>query len=194
MFKGNYISFAGYSIKQHDTVEHLGCQLDSKLSDEALASKVLRKINAKLKLLYRESIYLIIPTFRRLLCNALIQAHFDCGCSSWFPLLKKILRIKLQKAQNKYIRFGLNLPPRSRIDPSHFRKRKFRPARDRIEHCIANTVLSTRMDLYRDIHEMFKPSFLKYSIKSLISLDIPLWKTNTGQKSYPLLGQKYGQK
>ena len=95
MFKGNYISFAGCSIKQHDTVEYLGCQLDSKLSGELLTSKVLRKINAKLKFLYRESIYLI-PALRRLLCNVLIQAHFDCGCSSWFPLLKKNLKIKLQ--------------------------------------------------------------------------------------------------
>ena len=77
MFKGNYISFAGYSIKQHDTVKYLGSQLDSKLSGEALASKVLRKINAKLKFLYRESIYLI-PAFRRILSNALIQAHLDC--------------------------------------------------------------------------------------------------------------------
>ena len=37
------ISFAGHSIKQHKTVEYLGCQLDSKLSGEAMASKVLKK-------------------------------------------------------------------------------------------------------------------------------------------------------
>ena len=33
----HYISFAGYSIKHHDTVEYLCCQLDSKLRGEALA-------------------------------------------------------------------------------------------------------------------------------------------------------------
>ena len=32
------ISFAGHSIKQHKTVEYLSCQLDSKLSREAMAS------------------------------------------------------------------------------------------------------------------------------------------------------------
>ena len=37
------ISFAGHSIKQHETVEYLGCQLDSKLSGEAMASKDLKK-------------------------------------------------------------------------------------------------------------------------------------------------------
>ena len=170
MFKGNYISFAGYSIKQHDTVEYLGFQLGSELSGKALVSKVLRKINAKLKFLYWKSIYIarnyvetvtsyknfhtrkldeitvfyavicLTPAFRRLLSNAIIQPHFDCGCSSWFPLLKKNLKIKLKKAQNKHIRFCLNLSLRSRIDPSHFRKIKFRPARDRVEHWIVNIV------------------------------------------------------
>ena len=72
----SYISFTGYSIKQHDTVEYLACQLDSKLSGEALASKILRKINPKLKFLYRKSRYLT-STLRRLLSNALIQPRFD---------------------------------------------------------------------------------------------------------------------
>ena len=37
------ISFAGHPIKQHETVAYLGCQLDSKLSGEAMASKILKK-------------------------------------------------------------------------------------------------------------------------------------------------------
>ena len=71
-----------------------------------MTSNVLRKTNAKLKFLYRQSRYLV-PAYRRLLCNALIQPHFDCP--SWFPLLKKNLKLKLQKAQNKCICFCLNL-------------------------------------------------------------------------------------
>ena len=103
-----------------------------------MASKVLKKINAKLKFLYRQSRYLT-PAYRRLLCNALIQSHFDYGCSPWFPLLKTNLKLKLQEAQNRYIRFCLNLPARSHIDPSHFRKINWLPFSDRIEYCIANT-------------------------------------------------------
>ena len=38
------ISFAGHSIKQHDTVEYLGYQLVSKLSAETMALKVLKKM------------------------------------------------------------------------------------------------------------------------------------------------------
>ena len=49
------ISFEGHSIKQHETVEFLGSQLESKFSEEAMASKILRKINAKLKSLYCQS-------------------------------------------------------------------------------------------------------------------------------------------
>ena len=52
------VSFTVYSVKQHDTVEYLACQLDSKLSGEALASKILQKVNPKLKFLYRKNRYL----------------------------------------------------------------------------------------------------------------------------------------
>ena len=37
------ISLVGHSIKQHKTVKYLGCQLNSKLSEEGMASKVLKK-------------------------------------------------------------------------------------------------------------------------------------------------------
>ena len=37
------ISFAGHFIKQHKTEEYIGSQLDSNLSGEAMASKVLKK-------------------------------------------------------------------------------------------------------------------------------------------------------
>ena len=122
--------FAGYSIKQHDTVEYLGCQLDSKISGEGLASNVLKKIYAKPKSLFQKSIHLI-PAFRTLLGNAVIQSHSDCACFSWFPLLEQNLKIKLQKAQNKYIRFCLNL---LRDLVSIHRKIKLLPARDRAQH------------------------------------------------------------
>ena len=152
-----------------------------------MASNVRVKINSKLKFLYRESIYLT-AAYRRLLCNALIQWHLDCGCSSWFPFLEKNLKIKLKKAQNKYIRFCLNLPPISHVDPSHSRKIKLRPARDRLEHLLWKPFLSTRMELYRDVHEMFKPSFLKLYFKMLI--DTPLCKTNRSFFFWPKISSK----
>ena len=75
------ISYGDYSLKQHNTVEYLECYLDSNLNDESMARRVLKKINTKLNLLWRQGNYLNYSS-RRLLCNALIQPHFDYGCTS----------------------------------------------------------------------------------------------------------------
>ena len=147
--------------------------------------------NAKLKFLYRQSRYLT-TAYRRLLCNALIEPHFDYGCSSWFPLLKTNLKLKLQKAQNKSICFWLNLPPRSHIDPSHFRKINWLPVSDRLEYYIGNTAVKYWNGIVPGHnHEMFKPSLCT---RSQMALDIPPRKTNTGQKSLSFLGPKIWSK
>jgi hypothetical protein len=44
-----------------------------------------------------------------MLCNTLIQPHFDFACSAWYPNLKKGLKKELQIPQNKCIRFYLFL-------------------------------------------------------------------------------------
>ena len=156
--------------------------------------KFLKKINAKLKFLYRQSRYLT-PAYRKLLCNALIQTYFDDGCSSWFPLLKKNLKLKIQKAQNKCIRLCLNLTPRSHINPSRFRKVDWLPVSDRVEYCIANTTLKYWNGTVPGyIHELFKPSLCSYSTRSQKALNIPLRKTNTGQKSLSFLRRKISSK
>ena len=41
---------------------------------------------------------------------------------------------------------------------------------------------------------MFKPSLCRYSTRSEMALDIPLWKTNTGQKSLSFLGPEIWSK
>ena len=87
-------------LKQHETVEYIGCQLDSKLSWEAMASKSFKKIIAKWKFLYRHS-RCLTPTYRRLLCNALILQHFDYGRSSWFSLFLKKIKSRTSKSSTK---------------------------------------------------------------------------------------------
>ena len=97
-----------------------------------MACRVLKKINTKLNFLWRQSNYLNYSP-RRLLCNALIQPQFDYGWTSWYPVLNKALKTKLQIAQNKCIRFSLELPPRGHINPSHFRKINWLPVEHRVE-------------------------------------------------------------
>ena len=94
-------------IKQHSVVTYLGSVLDENLSGESMATKMLGKINGKLKFLYRKHNFLD-SSLRRLLLNALIQPHVDYACGSWYPMLNKRLSKKIQAAQNKCIRFYLN--------------------------------------------------------------------------------------
>ena len=71
-------------IKQHSKVEYLGCMLDETMSGETMALSVINKINNKPKFLYWKNRFLTL-TLRGLLCNALIQLHFDYVCSAWYP-------------------------------------------------------------------------------------------------------------
>ena len=91
-------------IKQHPQVVYLGCTLDRTLSGDAMATKALGKINGRLKFLYRKQGFLT-PYLKRLLCNALIQPHFDFAGLAWYTNLKKILKKKVQITQDKCIRF-----------------------------------------------------------------------------------------
>ena len=61
------------------------------MSGESMAHKVISKANARLKFLPRKNKYLT-PDLCRLLCNALIQPHFDFACSAWYSNLSKKLK------------------------------------------------------------------------------------------------------
>ena len=73
-----------------------------------MAMESLKKINAELYFLYRQNEFLN-SKLRRLLCNSLIQPHFKYACVSWYPLVSKKIRQKIQATQNKCIRFCLKL-------------------------------------------------------------------------------------
>ena len=87
------IKYGDIQIRQHSKVKYLGCILDKTMSGETMVLSVINKINNKLKFLYRKNRFLT-RTLRRLLCNALIQPHFDYACSAWYPNLTKKLKNK----------------------------------------------------------------------------------------------------
>ena len=58
-----------------------------------------RRVLEKIIFLWWQSNYLSY-SLRRLLCNALIQPPYDYGCTSWYPVLSKALKTKLQITQN----------------------------------------------------------------------------------------------
>ena len=106
-------------FKQYLKVTYLGCELDESLSEEAMGLKVINKINGRLKFLYRKNRYL---TPYLILCNALIQPHFDYVCSAWYPNLNKKFKSKLQAFQSRCIKYCLQLDNRSYNGMNDFEK------------------------------------------------------------------------
>ena len=49
--------------------------------------------------LYRQNEFLN-PKLRGLLCNSLIQPHFHYTCVSWYSLVSKEIRTKIEATQN----------------------------------------------------------------------------------------------
>ena len=94
------MKYKDINLKQHSEVTYLGCVLDETMSREPMALKVITKMNGKLKFLYRKNRFLS-PELRRMLCNALIQPHFDYACPAWYPNLTEKTKKKIQIMQNK---------------------------------------------------------------------------------------------
>ena len=113
------IKYNDIEIKQNRSVTYLGCILDESLKGESMARHVINKVNSILRFLYRNN-RIFSSKLRRLLCNSLIQPHFDYACTTWYPNLNKNLKSKLQTAQNKCIRFCLQFDLISGI--GNFRK------------------------------------------------------------------------
>ena len=74
---------------------YLGCVLEETVPGASMARKVISKVDARLKFLHRNNKYLT-PNLCHLLCNALIQPHFDHACSAWHPNLSKKLKNRKQ--------------------------------------------------------------------------------------------------
>ena len=106
-----------------------------------MALKVINKINGRIKFLYRKNRYLT-PYLKRLLCDALIQLHFDYACSAWYPNLNKKFKSKLQTVQNKCIRYCLQPDNRSHTGMKDFEKINWFPVSERFNQHFVLTLLN----------------------------------------------------
>ena len=109
----------GTNVNSTSCVKYLGAKLDSNLSGESMSQDVLKKVNTRLKFLYRKGNCLDLSS-RRLLANSLILCVFDYACCSWFSGLSIKTQNMLQVYQNKVLRFALDLHPRTSLNSSHF--------------------------------------------------------------------------
>ena len=107
------------NTKQHSEVTYLGFALDKTMSGESITLKVINKINRKLKLICSKNRFLS-PELRRMLCNAIIQPHFDYTCPAWYSNLTEKTKKIIQIRQNKCIRFCLRLDKMHPISEEDF--------------------------------------------------------------------------
>ena len=104
-----------------------------------MALNAVPKINTCLKFLYRENKFLS-PQLRRLLCNLLIQPHFDYACPVWYRKLNKKVKTKLQTLQNKCVRFSLQLDNKAHVGITEFKQINRLPINYRFRQCLAANV------------------------------------------------------
>ena len=109
------------------------------MSGESMALKVIDKINSRLKFLHRKNKFLT-PVLRRLLCNALIQPHFDYASSAWYPNLTQNMKNKIQITQNKCIRYCLQLHKMTHIPKNEFETLNWLPVKERFNQSINSIV------------------------------------------------------
>ena len=183
------ITYCDINIKQYSKVTYLGCILDETLSGESMALNVINKINTRLKFLHRKSRFLSLP-LRRLLCNALIQPHFDYACSAWYPNLNKKFKSKLQTLQNKCIRFCLQLDNKTHIGIDNFEKINWLPISDRFHQCLCSSAFkffSNKCPLYlSDVYNQSDQGQIN-TRSSFLKLNQPLRRTSYGQRSLSYL-------
>ena len=163
---------------------------------EAIALNVVNKIDNKLKFLYRKNIFLT-PALRHLLCNALIQPHFDYACSAWYPNLTKKLKHRIQTTQNKCIRFCLQLDKLKHISHEDSERLNWFPVTYSFKQCV-NTIafkyfneqcpnyLNEVFDVAVENNFQLRGSFQK--------LKCPFRKTNTGQLALSYIGPTFWNK
>ena len=167
-------------------VSYLGCVLDKRMSCEPMAVKVINKINGKLKFLFRKNRYLT-KELCRMLCNALIQPHFDYACPAWYPNLNEKTKMKIQVIQNKCIRFFLNLGKVHHIFEEEFKLRNWLPISKKVDKWINGITydfVNTTSPYYlNEIFEFF-PHCRISTRNNFFKLKNPFCKTNTTKSNF----------
>ena len=82
---------------------------------------------------------------------------------------------------------------RGHISPSHFRKINWLPVEHRVELCTSTTVFKYWKGIAPSyLNDMFMPSLNNYNTRLQMAFDIPLCRTNKGQKVCHFLDQRSG--
>ena len=156
-----------------------------------MAAKVLNTVHNRLKFLYRKQKFLSVSLWR-LLCNALIQPHFDYACAAWYPFLNKRQSKRIQIAQNKCIRYCLNLDNKAHVGTNEFLKINWLPTKKRVEQCICVNIFKFFNQMSPQYTaEIFHPSSSVHNTRRATQkLDLPFRESCIGQKTLSYIGPK----
>ena len=129
----------GNEIVAKESVKYLGATLDQDMAGNSMGMAAIKKINKGLKFMYRKSEFFDTKC-RKMLCQALLQSPFDYACNVWYRSLEKRLKIRLQCAQNKVIRYVLGYDSRYHLSCVDFRKIKYLNVANRVDYLTMNTM------------------------------------------------------
>ena len=71
---------------------------------------------------------------RKMLCQSLCQPHFDYACNVWYRGMSKCLKLKLQTAQNKLIRYILDYDSKHHLVDDDFVNVNYLSVERRVEY------------------------------------------------------------
>ena len=140
-WKGYTIECEGQTINATPHVKYLGLIIDQHLDGEEMALSIIKKVNSRLKFLYRQARFLD-QNIKKILCSALVLCLFDYSISSWYCGINKTTSKKLQVAQNKVIRFILNQNIMYHISEDDFKQLNFLNIQNRAKQLRLNHVFN----------------------------------------------------
>ena len=135
------ISCGSVDIESKSKITYLGLTFDNDMSFSSMGNSVIKKVNAKLKFLYRKSAF-FGTNERKLLCSALVNPHFEYACNAWYRSVNAKVKHKLQTAQNKMIRYLLNYGCRRHIGFSDFKKLNCLDINARVDYMSLNLMFN----------------------------------------------------
>ena len=128
---------------------------------------------------------------QRLLCNTIIQPHFDYACSAWYPNLTEKLKKKLQVMQIKCIYLFLQLDKMSTISHKEFKDLNWLPVITRFEQCVISVVfkfINGNCTYYLNEVFEFVPQGNVSLRNNFLKFKQPFRNTNTNQKALSFNG------
>ena len=161
----------GRKIESKDHVKYLGAILDNDMSGKSMGLSSLKKINKCLKFMYRKASFLDFRC-RKMLCQALLQSHFDYACNIWYRSLDKQHVKKFQCAQNKIIRYIYGYEARHHLLFSDFCKLNLLDVKSRVDYLSINT-------MFKIFHES-APHYLVQSV----NFNVTTHNTRMGSKTF----------